>query len=249
MCSTSSKTSKLLRESEGARDIEHGKNVRDSEIESIIHPATKLRELRFRAGIISTLILFLGLVTSGAFLGLGITSANREQEDQFRVAANDFVSEIESEFEKYENAAAMIHKNCRSRNFTRQDFRDLYEYLAAEGLEFKAIQFDPNVTRDERPAREAEAREFYAQHYPYIKYRGFVGFETDLPPGLKPRSEQDYYFPIHYMEPIPGNEAAIDLDYYSHVSRRQTLLSAMETGRSAMTGRLVLVKGKCFSVA
>ena len=44
------------------------------------------------------------------------------------------------------------------------------------------------------------------------------------------------------MEPIIGNEAAIDLDYYSHISRRRTLMHCFEYGEPAITDRLLLVK-------
>jgi hypothetical protein len=146
-------------------------------------------------GVIIALILFLGVASSAAFLVVGISSSRTEQENQFQRGATDLVKKIESQFAQYENAASMVHNNCRSRNFTRTDFRELYEYLIAQGLEFKGVQFDPNVTRAERPAMEAEARAYYALNYPDVNYRGFVGFETEIPSGLEPRSEQDFYFP------------------------------------------------------
>jgi CHASE1-domain containing sensor protein len=50
------------------------------------------------------------------------------------------------------------------------------------------------------------------------------------------------YFPIHYMEPIIGNEKAIDLDYHAPGSRQQTVLSCMNQGRPSLTDRLRLVQ-------
>jgi hypothetical protein len=44
------------------------------------------------------------------------------------------------------------------------------------------------------------------------------------------------------MEPIPGNERAIDLDYYASGSRRRTVVSCMRTGKPALTDRLRLVQ-------
>jgi hypothetical protein len=189
------------------------------------------------------LILLLGMGTSAAILAFGTRSAKTIQRDQFDRAASDVAQRIGYQFRQYENAASTIHNYCRSRNFTRQQFKELYEYfIDMDGLDFKAMQFDPNVTHDMRADMEAEAEAYYAEHYPHIEYRGFVGFETEVPKYLEPRSDQPFYFPIHYMEPILGNEAAIDLDYYSHISRRQTLMSCMETGEPALTDRLVLVK-------
>jgi len=121
----------------------------------------------------------------------------------------------------------MVHNRCRdSRTFDRRSFRDTYEYLLDGGLQFKAVQFYPFVTRDERAVFEDEARTYYGQYYPYVEYEGFRGFEPGIE-GLSPRSEQEFYYPVHYMEPIPGNEAAIDLDFHSSESRKQTVDAAL----------------------
>jgi signal transduction histidine kinase len=210
--------------------------------EEDIDETRSLKQYRSRAGVITALILVLGLASSAAFLAVGISSAHEEQKLNFERGAADLIKRIQSEFEQYVSAASVIHNRCRSRNFSRQDFRDLYEYLIDGGLDLKAVQFTPNITRDERSEMEAEAREYYTEHYPQVNYQGFQGFDFEAPSFLEPRSEQDFYFPIHYMEPVQGNEAAIDLDYYSHISRRRTVLSCLETGKPALTDRLLLVK-------
>jgi len=148
---------------------------------------------------ITILILFMGFCISGAFLGLGISSAVQAQTDAFDRNAIDLVNKINTAWNDYVNAASMIHARCRKRTFARQDFRYLYEYLRGGGLDFQAAQFDPNITRDERAYYEEEAREFYATYYPHVQYRGIIGFETAESKVLEPRSEQDFYFPIHYM--------------------------------------------------
>jgi signal transduction histidine kinase len=201
-----------------------------------------LKQQRSATGVITALILVLGIASSAAFLAVGLSGAHEQQVDHFERGAADLVKKIQSEFEQYVSAASVIHNRCRSRNFSRQDFRDLYEYLIDGGHTFKAVQFASNITRDERSVMEAEARAYYSEHYPEVNYRGFEGFESEVQSSLEPRSEQDFYFPIHYIEPVQGNEAAIDLDYYSHVSKRRTLLTSLDTGKPALTDRLLLVK-------
>lgn len=46
------------------------------------------------------------------------------------------------------------------------------------------------------------------------------------------------------MEPIVGNERAIDLDYHASGTRRDSVLFCMETGKPALTERLRLVQEK-----
>lgn len=191
---------------------------------------------------ITTLVLVLGFAVAAAFLGVGVAGNNQDQKDQFERTATDIVNNIQSAWLDYKNAAALIHNRCRSRNFTRAQFRNLYEYLIDGGLDFQASQFDPNITDNERASAEAEAASYYAKYYPHVNYRGFVGFETENSTVLEPRSKHAFYFPIHYMEPILGNEAAIDLDYYASGSRRRTVVSCMETGQPALTDRLRLVQ-------
>ncbi|KAG7354498.1 signal transduction histidine kinase [Nitzschia inconspicua] len=191
-----------------------------------------------------TLIITLGAATCAAFLAVGITAANKDQSEQFHRLASDLTNQIQQAWEDYVAAAAWIHGRCRDRNFSRADFLQTYEYLNNSGLDFQAAQFDPNITRDEREAAEAEARAFYARHHPQVNYTGFMGFETANSTVVEPRSQQDFYFPIHYMEPIKGNERAIDLDYHASGSRRRTVLYCMNEGKPALTDRLRLVQEK-----
>ena len=199
---------------------------------------------------ITIFILTLGLATSGAFLGLGVVSALADQDEHFERSATDLVKKMKSAVEDYINAASFIHNRCRSREFSRRDFREIYEYLTAGGLDVLSVQYYPNITHDERPAGEAEALAFYAKNYPYVNYQGFVGFESDNATSLGPRSPQDFYFPIHFLEPVQGNEAVIGLDMYSSESRRQTILSCIDTGLPTLTDRLRLVqeRGKAYGV-
>ena len=159
-----------------------------------------------RIWVIVSLIVVLGCAASAAFLTIGVTSAIKEQEDQFERSASDLVSKIESAWEDYVHAASIIHGRCRRRDFTRADFRELYEYITSDGLEFQAAQFDPNITHAEREYYENEARQFYKENYPHVNYTGLRGFNTESSTKLEPRWEAPFYFPIHYMEPIIGNE-------------------------------------------
>ena len=188
------------------------------------------------------LIICLGSVTCCAFLAVGISSAVEDQRDHFDRRADDLVNRIQRSWEDYSTAAAWIHGRCRSRNFTRADFRVAYEYLINAGLKFQALQFDPNITNEERPSFEEAARIFYEENYPSVEYQGFTGFNYDNSSSLEPRLEAAFYFPIHYMEPVLGNERAIDLDYHASGSRKKTVLFCMENGQPALTDRLVLVQ-------
>ncbi|MGA2034993.1 MAG: CHASE domain-containing protein, partial [Thermoguttaceae bacterium] len=56
------------------------------------------------------------------------------------------------------------------------------------------------------------------------------------------------YFPVYYLEPRRGNEAAIGYDLASNRTRLEALRRAMDSGEAAATARITLVqeKGKSF---
>jgi len=194
-----------------------------------------------QSALLVKMILILGLVTTASFLSIGLTGALASSEDDFIRSALFAENKVIEALGDYINAGSLVHARCRHNNFTRTDFRELYEYLNDSGLVFQAVQWAPNITNAERPAAEEEQRAYLAENYPYVNYTGFRGFNTENS-GLVPRwRNQSYYFPIHYQEPIPGNEAAIDLDYYSSESRRRAVDSLFTSGGPALTDRLVLV--------
>ena len=59
---------------------------------------------------------------------------------------------------------------------------------------------------------------------------------------VQARSEQPFYFPVHWMEPVVGNEGALDFDLFSSASRRATIDVVLRTWAPALTPRLNLVQ-------
>jgi signal transduction histidine kinase len=190
----------------------------------------------------SLCIVLLGLATSAAFFALGISSLKDTEQENFDRFGYDLYNKLNSALNDYIFASSMIHIQCRSRNFTRQDFRNLYEYIIADGLDVKAIDFKPKVFDTERTLYENEAREYYAMKYPHINYEGFTGLNYDNSTIVEPRVYSDVYYPVHYIEPVQGNERAIDLDFYASGSRRLAIDECVRTGQPTISDRLKLVQ-------
>jgi signal transduction histidine kinase/FixJ family two-component response regulator len=187
-------------------------------------------------------ILLLGLSASAAFLGLGMFALNTVENDDLDRFSTDLYYKIDSALDDYKFAASMIHNRCRGRNFTRREFRQVYEYLVAGSLDVQAVDFKPQVTHAERSAYEAEARDYYAKYYPYIPYQGFRGFNFANSTSIELRLPADVYFPVHYLEPVMGNEKAIDLDFYASGSRRHAIEVCLQSGKPTISDRLKLVQ-------
>lgn len=197
-----------------------------------------------RPFVVSGLVVLIGMAGACAFLGRSIRSAYQNEEDNFQQASSQLFKELRSAFDAYEFATLWVHQASNYRRISHEEFRGLYEHLIAMGIDARQVEFFPNVSRAERESYEDDAREYYAREYEDFDYRGFLGFEagnsTADPMYLGPRSEQDFYFPAHYVEPIAGSEHIIDIDGYSASFFRPILDATLTTMQPTMTGRTKL---------
>lgn len=193
--------------------------------------------------IFALLILLVGACARVAFLSTGFLHAKDNQVDEFDRLADNFAVELVHAFKDYELFGLWIHESCRSRGkakagrmeplgtCSRQDFRELYEHIRSVGLEFQSAQFIPYVRHEDREAVEAEAEAFYEEYYPTINYTGIGGLFPRDGRGLVvlPQEEKEFYWPVHYIEPMLENEEAIDLDIYSSPTQQTTIQHAVES--------------------
>lgn len=208
-----------------------------------------IQAMRQRTQVFAGIILLLGTCASSLFLWFGTTNANDRATDTFDARANDLILVVQTSWGEFERAAAGTHEVCRRQPATtRQGFREYYEYLEAGGLGVQAIQCAPNVTHDERPSYEAEAELYWEGLLPDYEYGGFTAliwdYDTQSIAGVEtPATESPFYFPVHYLEPVAGNEGAIDLDLWSDpVEGAALIATAIETMQPILTGRLNTVQ-------
>jgi signal transduction histidine kinase/CheY-like chemotaxis protein len=207
------------------------------------------------------MIVFIGVAASAAFLFLGISGAKNNIDKQSTQRAAKLTFAIESAAHDYELFGLWIHESCqKSFNVTgvpleedsaahlgfcsRDEFRRLHEYIVSAGVELQAIEYVPNITHNARATVEAEAKRYYEENYPHYDYQGFKRVVPDAEPGLRIKEELDlgFYLPLHYVEPVVSNEAAIDLSIYSNPARRKAIDNAIATWKPALSDRLKLVQ-------
>ena len=216
---------------------------------------------------IALLITLLGCAASAAFLSIGILSARRDSQNNFESDVDQVAGQIHNAFREYETAGRWVHQFCMGHKLLLVDraegnnssrpfftpnfrslFRELYESIVAQGLPLYAIQYVPNVTHSDRAAYEAEARLFYENNYPEIAetYTGLSGLVPDNTSAnglrLSTQPDQDFYYPVHYVEPIRNNTQVIDFDTYSEDYPRWAVNTALETREPVITGRLRLLQ-------
>jgi CHASE1-domain containing sensor protein len=166
-------------------------------------------------------------------------------------------SPIEEALKDYTVFGLWLHEACRSRPTkvtypsatapnlgicTRQEFRDACNHIFSTGADFHTAEFLPRVSSEARKGLEYEAQHFYAENYPNVTYRGITTriLLEDGERRIEPQSEQPFYWPVHYLEPLEGNQAAIELDLYS--TQREAVERATSTWLPVVSNRLTLLE-------
>lgn len=115
-----------------------------------------------------------------------------------------------------------------SRNVSREEFRRYYGTLGLEE-HFPGIQgvgFAQKVDLANR-----------AEHENRLRIEGFPSYRI-VPPGERP-----IYAPIIFLEPFSGrNLKAFGYDMFSHPVRQAAMTMALETGQTAISGKVTLVQ-------
>jgi PAS domain S-box-containing protein len=115
--------------------------------------------------------------------------------------------------------------------------RDEFEHYAGPltvDTPLQALEWIPRVSREERAQYEDKARQ-----------DGLIGFqitEKTSDGSLVPAGDRDEYFPVYYVTPLQGNEAAAGYDLASNALRRATIEKARDGGLAVATEPVRLVQ-------
>ena len=105
------------------------------------------------------------------------------------------------------------------------------------------MQYIPNITHSLRSKVQDESQLFMSNFNPDYNYGGirdYLAYPNATFKGIVPSPDRDFYFPIHYLEPLEGNEAALDLDMYSF--RKNEIDKAFDTGKPVLGPRGKLLR-------
>ncbi len=116
---------------------------------------------------------------------------------------------------------------------TQQEFRAFIRSLEL-GDTVQALEWIPKVSQAERLEFERQAQEEGISGF-QIKERTLQG--TLIRAGLR-----DHYFPVYYVEPFEGNEAAIGFDLASNPVRYWALKKSGDSGNLVASNRVTLVQ-------
>jgi len=116
----------------------------------------------------------------------------------------------------------------------RSEFRAFVGPLLSTHSGIQALEWIPRVLDDQRAAYEKAAQQ-----------DGLLDFQITerMPQGVMARAKQrEEYFPVYFVEPLKGNEAAVGFDLASNPTRLETLKRSRDTGKILSTARITLVQ-------
>jgi len=157
-------------------------------------------------------------------------------EEEFKQTSQIHFTIIEKEIQRQiAKLTSLSYLYAASENITREEFKN-YIGSFEPGLtqNIRALEWVPKIIAKDRSAFEAS-----------VQKDGFTGFritELDHHGELVPAGARDEYYPVYYIEPHVGNEAAFGFDLASEGSRRDAMLHARDTGQLAATLKTTLVQ-------
>ena len=177
-------------------------------------------------------------------LGVALSAAAfvEERTRQEQLVWSDFEQDAKARiFECQKMIAANFEVLCSTRSFyaashfvDRDEFRTFVTPALSHHPGIQALEWIPRVPVSQRADHEEAAR-----HEGYPEYQ-ILERETQ---GTMVRAAlRDEYFPVYYVEPYEGNEAALGFDLASNPTRLAALNQSRDTGQAVATGRITLVQ-------
>ncbi len=160
---------------------------------------------------------------------------NRSQTDvaftyQASNHANTIVNGFSHAFFAIESVGALYRS---SRDVSWYQFVDFVTPLLERFPTVTALGWAPQVQGNQREAFEQAARKLFS---------GYRITESGTQQEMVGAAERQIYFPVYFIRPNAGNEAALGFDLYSNQIRREAIDQARDSGETVSTARINLVQ-------
>jgi signal transduction histidine kinase/CheY-like chemotaxis protein len=170
---------------------------------------------------------------------LAFTTARRLETDrierEFEVEVARLAHAVQHQFDEHRRLPeSVVSLWNASDSVRREEFHDFVEPLLPNSPQLRAIGLAPRVSAGDHSGFEGDVRRSGVPGFE-IRERGPDGDLVRAAPG------EDRY-PVLYLEPLAGNEAALGFDLASEPLRREAMTRARDTGLMRTTRRLQLVQ-------
>ena len=184
-------------------------------------------------------------VSTAAIIGLLVSSVvfitvKHHEERELRQKFNHIASNIAQDLEKEVNTQLYTLDSITT-FFETAEFVDRYDFytlttpLYKRSAAFQAIEWVPIVSSAEQTRYESFAL--------YDGFSNFQIFERNAQGERVPSADRDAYYPVFYLEPYQGNEAALGYDLGSESSRLATINAALKSKSISASSPITLIQG------
>jgi len=183
---------------------------------------------------VQVLVVIIGLILSGLSgwflykMEEGVIFSEFQKEVNERAAL--LYREVSINFEVLRSLSIMFEggKVPDSRKF-----ESVAKHILERHSDIQALEWIPRIMHPERTAYELRRR----QEFPEFEIT-----ERKKQGQMVPAEKRQEYFPVYYVEPYAGNEAALGFDLASNITRLETLEKARTNGKPLATASITLVQ-------
>ena len=176
-----------------------------------------------------------GVIGAIVFFVWTSTLERDQTEERFRRLASNLLLTVDIGVQESSHAIESVGAFLdASETINRDQFKTIVQPLFSRELGLQALEWIPRISRSQRPASESSAAEALGF--------GFRITELDSAGITIPAKDRAEYFPVYFVEPLSGNEAALGFDLASNPPRASALQRARDSGTLTATDRITLVQ-------
>ncbi len=181
-------------------------------------------------GILSIIIIGIGLTL------MLVSKLNNDKdiqvENDFYYEAEKLLSSVEKSVET-QMLTMLAMQNFLNTETTRADFNEFTTPFLENVIGIQALEWIPRITSGTKQ-KYIDLAKIWRNDY-LIKEKNENGEFVEV-------IDKDEYFPVYFVEPLKGNEAAVGFDLSSNETRNKSLDKARETGKIVTTSKIELVQ-------
>ena len=178
--------------------------------------------------------LLLGLVFSSILGWSFYDLETRTIASRFAQDVDEQVSSIEREIAlNFEAVYALKGLYDSSEHVTDDEFKQFSSLLLDRHTNIQALEWIPKINHRERTDYERNRQQDYPE---------YIIIERNQQGNMVTAAVRDDYFPVSYLEPYIGNEAALGFDLASNSRRQEALISATQSGDLIVSASITLVQ-------
>ncbi len=173
-------------------------------------------------------------VSAGAF-AFASQSHQRHLTEEFEEQSANYTMMVGRSIDRYLEVVRSISSlHTVSGVVERKKFGEFARRSLMTNPGIQALEWIPRVPAAQRAAYEEEARRDGLADFQFREL-GSAG-------ELRPATARDEYFPVYFVEPLEGNEAALGFDLASNPARREALERARDTGTIVASRSITLAQ-------